>query len=91
MAQSTFGYANITANGTTTLKSGAGTLHRVTINGPGATWTLTLFDSVTGAGTKIGTITVAAGQPFVYDVNFVNGLTVVAAGTTPGDVTVAFN
>lgn len=90
MAQLTFGYANITANTTTTVKSGPGTLHRFTVNGPGTTWVVTLWDSLAASGTKIATITVAAGQSLEYNVNFATGLTVSATGTA-GDATISFN
>jgi hypothetical protein len=73
------------------VKSGAGYLHTVCVNTPAATGTVTIFDSTTGSGTKIGTVTSFASVSgcFEYDVAFWQGLTVVTATATP-DVTVSF-
>lgn len=88
-----FKYNNITTNTTTTVKSGQGVLHLITINNPptGAN-TVTIFDSTTGAGTKIGTAVMNANdQTLWYDIGFANGLTIVTtAATTPGDYTVSY-
>lgn len=84
-------YKNITTDTTTTLKTGPGYLHSVCINTPAATATITIFDSATGSGTKIGTITSFASVSgcFTYDIAFWSGLTVVTATAAP-DITVAF-
>ena len=87
-----FQYLNITGDTTTTVKGSRGVLHAIIINGPTATETITIFDSLTGSGTKIGTITVAASpQPvsLIYDVSFWTGLTIVTA-VASSDITVAF-
>lgn len=68
-----YSYQNITGDATTTVKSGGGYLHTITINAPTATETITIYDSTAGSGTKIGTITVPASpQPvtLTYDVAF---------------------
>lgn len=87
-------YNNITTNTTTTVKTGTGLLHCITVNNPptGAN-TLTIFDSTTGSGTKIGTAVMNANdQTLLYDVGFGNGLTIVTtAATTPGDYTVVYS
>lgn len=82
-----FGYSTeITANTTTTVKSGAGFLHTVYINQKGASSnTATLYDNTAGSGTVIATIdTTANVGSIVYDVAFSTGLTIVTAtGTAP--------
>lgn len=85
-------YTNITGDTTTTIKTGPGILHCITINAGTATETITIFDSTTGSGTKIGTITIPASpQPvsLFYEVGFGNGLTIVTA-TAVSDITVAW-
>jgi len=84
-------YANITTDTTTLVKPGAGVLVSVCVNTPSATETITIYDGLTAAGTKIGTITVyASTNPcFPYNVNFLVGLTVVT-GVAGGDITVAY-
>jgi hypothetical protein len=87
-----FEYANITGQATTTLKSSRGVLHAVTFNNPAATAVVTIWDSLSAAGNKIGTITVPASpQPvtFHYDVSFWTGLTIQTA-TASSDITVAY-
>jgi hypothetical protein len=89
-----FSYGNINTATTTTLKSSFGLLHSVVINTPVASATITLYDSLTGSGTKIGTITLPstllAQGPYsaAFDCTFVNGLTVVTTGTT--DITINY-
>lgn len=86
-----YSYRNLTANGTTLAKTGAGTLKRIVVNTAGTTSTITVYDSVTGSGTKIGTASSLLAQASIdYDVDFTNGLTVVAAGLTPADITVVY-
>lgn len=85
-------YNNITTATTTNVKSGKGNLHGLTFNTQVAGATVTLYDSTTGSGTKIGTITLPAtvGEPFTlpYDVAFTTGLTIVTSAAT--DITVAY-
>lgn len=84
-------YANITTNTNTLVRNQPGILHSITINTLGTAEVLTLFDGTSCAGTKIGTITLAASDIVVlYDVQFQNGLCITTAGTTPGDYTVSF-
>lgn len=84
-------YKNITTDTTTLVKGGAGVLASVCVNTPAATETITLYDSLTATGTKIGTITLyASTNPcFYYNVNFLIGLTVVTA-IAAGDITVGY-
>lgn len=87
-------FSNITTATTTTVKSGAGILHGITINTPVASATITLYDKTTATGTKIATITlpstITSESPFrlMYDVSFATGLTIVTSGAT--DLTVSY-
>jgi hypothetical protein len=89
MQQEGYSYKNITTATTTVVKSGAGVLHSIVINKPGTTDTLTIYDNTSGSGTKIGTITVSGSTPYVFDVAFGTGLTIVSGGTA-GDYTVSY-
>lgn len=90
-----YGYANITTTTTTTIKSGAGFLHALTLMTPVATSVITLYDNTAGSGTKIGTITLPAAisnqGPVVVPLNisFTTGLTIVTA-TAASDITVSY-
>jgi hypothetical protein len=85
-------YSNLTANGTTTIKSGPGLLHTITINTKGASSnTATVYDNTSGSGTKIATIdTTAQVQTLLFDIAFTTGLTIVVASGTAGDLTVTY-
>jgi len=90
--QTSFLFSNITTATTTTVKSGAGILRGVTINTKGTIASaVTIYDSLSGSGTKIGTIDSLnlAGQ-FEYDIAFSTGLTIVTTGTVAPDITVAY-
>jgi hypothetical protein len=77
---------NIAAATTTLVKSGAGVLHSITINTTAA-GTITIYDSLTAAGTKIATIkTSVVEQTFVFDCAFATGLTIVTGAAS--DITV---
>jgi carbohydrate-selective porin OprB len=86
-------YKNITSATTTTVITGAGWLHGISINTLVASATITIYDNTAASGTKIGTITlpstITGAAPFsvLYDVAFTNGLTVVTSGAT--DITVS--
>lgn len=99
MAQNTgtipgYNYQNITlaAPTTTTVKSGQGILHSITLNGPAATGTITVYDNTAASGTKIATITTPA-SPYpltlTFDATFTIGLTVVTA-VAAQDITVSY-
>lgn len=84
-------YRNITTAGTTVVRTGAGKLKRITVNTPGTLSQLVLYDSVTGSGTKIGTVNTVLGQlSLQYDIGVTNGLTIVTTGTVPADLTVVY-
>ena len=85
-------YTNINSQATTVVKSSSGILHCLIINTPTATTTVTMYDNTAASGTKIGTLTIASGQPALsleYDIEFLNGLTIVT-GTANSDITVAY-
>lgn len=82
-------YEHVNANATTVVKFGPGVLHRITVNNAGSAWTVTVYDSTSGSGNVIAGIA-ATVQTFHYDTAFANGLTIVTAGTTPGDLTVTY-
>jgi hypothetical protein len=87
-----FSYQNITGDATTVVKSSAGMLNCITLNAPTATEVITIYDGISTAGTKIGTITVPASpQPVTlfYEVAFWVGLTIVTA-TATSDITVSY-
>ena len=84
-------YSNITTATTTTVKSGSGGLRAIIVNTAVASATITIYDSLTASGTKIGTITLGlTAIPLVipYDIAFNTGLTVVTSGAI--DLTVAY-
>ena len=86
-------YSNLSANATTTIKSGSGIFHGVTINNVGAGGnTLTVYDNTAGSGTVIATIDTVElnGRYLPFDVRFGTGLTVVMATGTAADITVTY-
>ena len=83
-----FSYSNITTATTTTVKSGAGFLHAITINTTAA-GAITIYDNTAASGTKIGTLKASIGeQTFILNVSFGTGLTIVTAAAS--DVTVSY-
>jgi hypothetical protein len=87
-------FVNITTGTTTTVKSGNGFLHAITINTPIASNTIAMYANTTASGAKIGTITLPANvavftpTSIVYDIAFTVGLTIVTSGAT--DITVSY-
>lgn len=83
-----FSYSNITTATTTTVKSGAGFVHAITVNTTAA-GTITIYDNTAGSGTKIGTLKASIGeQTFIFNVTFGTGLTIVTAAAS--DITVSY-
>lgn len=79
---------------TTTVKSGAGTLHAIVFNGKAtATNVTTIYDNTAGSGTVIG-IPDATSQvnpdSVIYDLAFATGLTIVTATANGPDMTVVY-
>jgi hypothetical protein len=86
-------YTHLSANGTTTIKSGGGLLHTITINAPGPGGnTLTVYDNTAGSGTVIAALSTNVGYPvtLLYDLQFTTGLTVVLATGQAADVTITW-
>jgi len=90
-----YSYAHITAAAptTTTIKSGAGTLHAIDFTAV-ATGVITIYDNTAGSGTIIRIITSPAAilqneVNKVLDISFTTGLTIVTA-TAAQDIVVAY-
>lgn len=84
--------ANITTATTTTVKSGAGTLHGINVNTKGTVAsTVTVYDNTAASGTKLATLdSLNLAGWNQYDVNFATGLTIVTTGTVAPDITVSY-
>lgn len=73
---------------TTTVKSGHGVLHSISITETAAA-TITVYDNTAGSGTVLAVFKASvAEQTFVLDVAFNTGLTIVTAGASK--LTVAY-
>ena len=85
-------YSHLNANGTTTIKSGAGWLHTITINIKGESGnTVTVYDNTTSSGTVIAVIDPTQNLVTLsFDVAFQTGLTLVLASGTAPDITVSY-
>ena len=87
-------FSNINTATTTTVKTGAGFLHNISINTPVASGTVTVYANTTAAGTKLATITlpstITSFSPISlnYDLAFTVGLTVVTSSTS--DITITY-
>lgn len=96
-AATTGGYSflNIAAGqATTTVKSGAGTLHAIVLNSAAtATNTTTIYDNTAASGTVIGrpaVTTATVPTTLIYDLAFATGLTIITATANGGDMTVMY-
>lgn len=85
----TYSFKNLTGAATTTVKSGAGTLHEFCINNNDVSATATIYDNTAGSGTIIATLTDTLGGGatiatgcVLHDVAYTTGLTVVTTGAT---------
>lgn len=75
---------------TTTVKSGAGILHKILIGTGGAGSNAVIYDNTTATGTILATIDTATRDNFVLDLQFSTGLTIVTASGTPALITVVY-
>lgn len=79
MVEERFSYQAITTAATTTVKSGSGFLHAITITG-GVAGTISIWDNTAGSGTSIGFIDVGYSYDrFPMNVSFATGLTIVTS------------
>jgi hypothetical protein len=86
MAERTFNYTPVTTATTTLVKSGAGIIGGISVNTTAA-GTITVYDSLTASGTKIGTLKASVAEgTYLSNVTFSIGLTIVTAAAS--DVTV---
>lgn len=78
---------NITTAGTFTIKPSAGYLDRIIVNSTAA-GTITIYDSLTATGRKIGTLKASVAEgTYAYNGIFTVGLTIVTSGAS--DITVS--
>lgn len=90
-----FSYSHIgTGQATTVIKSGAGFLHSITLNGAAtATNVTTVYDNTAGSGTVIAipaATTATVPTTLTYDVAFSTGLTILTATANGADMTVSY-
>lgn len=83
-------YVNITTSTTTAVKTSPGVLLRVVVNTGGSGSSIALYDSLTGSGTLIGTMSTSLQSESNYGVKTTKGLTVVTSGGVPADITVVY-
>jgi hypothetical protein len=83
-----YSFRNISTATTTTVKTGAGTLHSIVVNTTGA-GSVTVYDNTAASGTKIATLKASIVEgTYLFDVAFATGLTIVTAAAS--DVTVTY-
>lgn len=89
-----YSYARMTTAATLLVKTGAGTLHSITVNTAVATGTIEFDDALTNTTPIIGKITYPAAllstgaTTSIYDVSFATGLSITTTGTM--DITIAY-
>jgi hypothetical protein len=87
-----YSYAHLSTATTTTIKSGAGVLHTLSVNNLGTVASVTtVYDNTAASGSVIAVINTLAGQEsYIYDVAFSTGLTIVTTGTVAPDITISY-
>lgn len=85
-------YFNVSgATTSTVLKTGAGVIHTLTINTRGTGSVATLYDDIAGVSNPIAAIdTTLSTTAFLYDIAFINGLTLVTSGASGANLTVSY-
>lgn len=97
-------FTNLVGNVSTTVKSGSGTLHGISINDNTTNGTITVYDNTAASGTKIGTFQIGSpsggllstsGQPGPILIGplgceFSTGLTIVTTGSNSNNITVYY-
>ncbi len=84
-------YSHIAGAATTQVKSGRGILHKIVLNKPVASATITLVDNTSGTTPVIGLITNTTDvKPYelIFDARFSTGLRIITSGAD--DVTVVY-
>lgn len=80
--ETSFLSAYISTATTTTVKSGTGKLHSITL-GETAAGAITIYENTAASGTIIAVLKASiAEQTFVFDVRFTTGLTILTAGAS---------
>jgi hypothetical protein len=80
--ESLFRSSYISTATTTTVKSGTGRLHTITI-GETAAGAITIYDNTAASGTIIAVLKASiVEQTLIFDVKFTTGLTIVTAGAS---------
>jgi len=72
------------------IKTGAGVFTGLTINTAGTGSSVTLYDGISVAGTKLGTFTTTAQGSISANIAFTTGLFAVLAGAGAADVTIQY-
>jgi hypothetical protein len=91
-----YSYSHIAAGTAATfvIKASAGWLHSICYNGPStASNVTTVYDNATGSGTVIAvplTTGIAVPGCEIFDIGFVNGLTIITGTANGSDMTVSF-
>jgi len=87
-----FSHKVINTATTTLVKSSSGMLHSITVNTKGTVASaITVYDALTATGTPWAVIdSLNLSGPFIYDVNFTVGLTIVSTGTVAPNITVSY-
>lgn len=82
----------LNAAATTTLKTGPGILHGITIGLLGTVAsTVTVYDNTAASGTILAVVnSLLLSGSFLYDIPFTTGLTIVVTGTVAPDLTVMY-
>jgi hypothetical protein len=81
-------YSYISTATTTTIKTGAGLLHTITVNG-GTAGTIIVYDNTAASGSIIASFdSTNALETYVFDVVFATGLTIITGAATK--VTVSY-
>jgi hypothetical protein len=86
-----YSFARMSTATTTTIKSGAGTLHSIILGTVGVGSTLVCYDNTAASGTVIiSAATTAEKGGMLFDLAFTVGLTCITTGGTPADITFTY-
>jgi hypothetical protein len=90
-----FQYKKITTNVCTVVQPTSAQLNAFIVSSPGSAWTIQIFDNASAcSGTAIFGATAvavpAAATKLEFNIQAINGIAVLTAGTTPGELTVTY-